>query len=391
MHRQILQAVAGFVALAALGGATLYVHRAGDAAPVMNVAPPAVPVVAGTVLKHDVPIYLHGVGTVIAYNNVIVRSQITGQLVKIAFTQGQTVKQGDLLAEIDPRPYQAQLDQAIANRDRDQAQLVNAQANLDRYVPLQKKGYATSQLVDTQKAQLGQLQAMVKFDEGVIEQARTNLSYTRLTSPIDGVTGIRQIDEGNIIHPTDANGLVDVTQIQPISLIFSLPQTDFVEIQQQIAKGQLPVLAYSQDDRVKLDEGRLDLIDNQIVQTTGTIRLRASFPNTKRQLWPGELVNARLLLDTRHDGLTIPASAVQQGPKGSYVWVIGADEKVQVRLVTVAQISDGQALIDSGLKADEKVVVDGQYRLQAGASVRELHGKAAEEANLQSAVEQAIP
>ena len=391
MRRKILQAVAGFVALAALGGATLYVHRAGDAAPVMNVAPPAVPVVAGTVLKHDVPIYLHGVGTVIAYNNVIVRSQITGQLVKIAFTQGQTVKQGDLLAEIDPRPYQAQLDQAIANRDRDQAQLVNAQANLDRYVPLQKKGYATSQLVDTQKAQLGQLQAMVKFDEGVVEQARTNLSYTRLTSPIDGVTGIRQIDEGNIIHPTDANGLVDVTQIQPISLIFSLPQTDFVEIQQQIAKGQLPVLAYSQDDRVKLDEGRLDLIDNQIVQTTGTIRLRASFPNTKRQLWPGELVNARLLLDTRHDGLTIPASAVQQGPKGSYVWVIGADEKVQVRLVTVAQISDGQALIDSGLKADEKVVVDGQYRLQAGASVRELHGKAAEEANLQSAVEQAIP
>jgi len=151
------------------------------------------------------------------------------------------------------------------------------------------------------------------------------------------------------------------------------------------------VLAYSQDDRVKLDEGRLDLIDNQIVQTTGTIRLRASFPNTKRQLWPGELVNARLLLDTRHDGLTIPASAVQQGPKGSYVWVIGSDEKVQVRLVTVAQISDGQAVIDSGLKADEKVVVDGQYRLQAGASVRELHGKAAEEANLQSAVEQAIP
>src|SRR5215475_10104589 len=391
MRRKILQAVAGFVALAALGGATLYVHRAGDAAPVMNVAPPAVPVVAGTVVSHDVPIYLRGVGTVIAYNNVIVRSQITGQIVNIAFQQGQTVKQGDLLAEIDPRPYQAQLDQAIANRDRDQAQLVNAQANLDRYVPLQKKGYATSQLVDTQKAQLGQLQAMVKFDEGVIEQARTNLSYTRLTSPIDGVTGIRQIDEGNIIHPTDANGLVDVTQIQPISLIFSLPQTDFVEIQQQIAKGQLPVLAYSQDDRVKLDEGRLDLIANQIVQTTGTIRLRASFPNTKRQLWPGELVNARLLLDTRHDGLTIPASAVQQGPKGSYVWVIGADEKVQVRLVTVAQISDGQALIDSGLKADEKVVVDGQNRLQAGASVRELHGKAAEEANLQSAVEQAIP
>src|SRR5262249_25388393 len=207
------------------------------------------------------PIYLRGVGTVIAYNNVIVRSQITGQIVNIAFQQGQTVKKGDLLAEIDPRPYQAQLDQAIANRDRDQALVVNAQANLDRYVPLAKKGYATSQLVDTQKAQLGQLQAMVKFDEAVIEQAQTHLSYTQLTSPIDGVTGIRQIDIGNIIQPTDPNGLVDVTQIQPISLIFTLPQTDFVEIQQQMAKGSLTVLAYSQDEKTQLDKGTLELID----------------------------------------------------------------------------------------------------------------------------------
>jgi len=355
------------------------------------VAPPSVPVVAGTVQSGDVPIYLLGVGTVIAYNNVIVRSQITGQIIKIAFTQGQTVKTGDLLAEIDPRPYQALLDQAIANRDRDQAQLNNAAANLNRYVPLQQKGFASSQLVDTQKAQLAQLQAIVKSDEGVIEQARTNLSYTRLTAPIDGVTGIRQIDEGNIIHPTDPNGLVDVAQIQPISLIFSLPQTDFVQIQQQMANGALTVLAYSQDDKIRLDEGKLDLIDNQIVQTTGTIRLRASFPNAKRMLWPGELINARLLLETRHGGLTIAASAVQQGPNGSYVWVIGADGTVQPRAVIVAQISDGQALIDSGLRANEKVVVDGQYRLQAGALVRELHGKAAQDANLQSSVEQAIP
>jgi membrane fusion protein, multidrug efflux system len=359
--------------------------------PAPAAAPPAVPVVAASVLSHDVPIYLRGVGTVIAYNNVIVHSQITGQLIKVAFTQGQTVKKGDLLGEIDPRPYQAQLDQAIANRDRDQAQLVNAQANLDRYVPLAKKGYATSQLVDTQKAQVGQLQAIVKSDEAIIEQARTNLSYTQLTAPIDGVTGIRQVDEGNIIHPTDPNGLVDVTQIQPISLIFTLPQTDFVEIQQQMAKGPLTVLAYSQDDKTKLDEGKLDLVDNQILQTTGTIRLRASFPNAKRQLWPGELVNARLLLDTRHDGLTIGASAVQQSPKGPFVWVIGSDETVQMRPVTVAQISEGRALIDSGLEANENVVIDGQYRLQAGALVRELHGKAAQEADLQSAVEQAIP
>jgi membrane fusion protein, multidrug efflux system len=338
-----------------------------------------------------VPIYLRGVGTVIAYNNVIVRSQVTGQIVKIAFTQGQTVHQGDLLAEIDPRPYQAQLDQAIANRDRDQAQLVNAQANLNRYTTLQQKGYASTQLVETQNAQMAQLQAMVKSDEGVIEQAQTNLSYTKLTAPIDGVTGIRQVDLGNIIHPTDANGLVDLTQIQPISLIFSLPQTDFVAIQQQMARGALAVLAYSQDDKTKLDEGKLDLIDNQIVQTTGTIRLRASFPNDKRLLWPGELINARLLLETRHNGLTIPASAVQQGPNGSFVWVIGSDETVQTRPVAASQISEGQALIDSGLAANEKIVVEGQYRLQVGALVHELDGNAAQEADLQSSVEQEIP
>jgi membrane fusion protein, multidrug efflux system len=285
-------------------------------------------VVAKTVASQDVPIYLRGVGTVIAYNNVVVRSQITGQLTKIAFTQGQTVHKGDLLGEIDPRPYQAQLDQATANRDRDQAQLVNAQANLNRYAPLAAKGYATTQLLDTQKAQLAQLQAMVKADEAVIEQTKTNLAYTQLISPIDGVTGIRQIDEGNIIHPTDANGLGDVTQIQPISLIFSLPQTDFAKIQPQMAKGPLTVLAYSQDNTVELDRGTLELIDNQIVQTTGTIRLRAQFPNAKRQLWPGELVNALLLLDTRHNAPTIAASAVQQGPNGSYVYVIGSDGTV---------------------------------------------------------------
>jgi multidrug efflux system membrane fusion protein len=343
------------------------------------------------VLQHDVPIYLRGVGTVIAYNNVIVRSQITGQLVKIAFTQGQTVKKGDLLAEIDPRPYQAQLDEAIANRDRDQAQVDNAQANLNRYQPLAKNGWASTQLVDTTKSQLAQLQAMVKSDEGVIEQAKTNLSYTQLTSPIDGVTGIRQIDIGNIIHPTDTNGLVDVTQIQPISLLFSLPQTDFVEINRQKEKGSLKVLAYSQDDKTQLDEGKLDLVDNQIVQTTGTIRLRASFSNAKRNLWPGELINARLFLETRHNGLTIPASAIQQGPHGPFVWVIGSDETVTTRPVKFRDLSDGNVLIDSGVQANEKVVVDGQYRLQQGTRVQQLRGNAAKQADLQNSVEQEIP
>jgi multidrug efflux system membrane fusion protein len=390
MRKRLLSLAVLPIAAVGIGLVASHFYRSSEPAP-PPAAPPAVPVVAKTVASQDVPIYLRGVGTVIAYNNVLVRSQITGQLIKIAFTQGQTVRKGDLLAEIDPRPYQAQLDQAVANRDRDQAQVLNAQANLNRYTPLAAKGYATSQLVDTQKAQLAQLQAMVKSDEAVIEQTKTNLAYTQLLSPIDGVTGIRQIDEGNIIHPTDPNGLVDVTQVQPIDVIFTLPQTDFVEIQQQMAKGPLTVLAYSQDEKVQLDAGKLDLVDNQIIQTTGTIRLRASFPNTQHKLWPGELVNARLLLDTRKNGLTISASAVQQGPNGQFVWVIGSDGTVQMRPVTVAQISEGQALIDSGLKANENVVVDGQYRLQVGTLVKELHGKAAQEADLQSAVEQAIP
>jgi multidrug efflux system membrane fusion protein len=387
---RIVQISILLVTAALLGAATMFTHRTMTRTP-PSVVPPAIPVVAGTVRKHNVPIYLRGVGTVIAYNNVIVRSQITGQLMKIAFTQGQTVKKGDLLGEIDPRPYQAQLDQAVANRDRDQAQLANAQTNLNRYTPLAQKGWATPQLLDTQKAQVGQLEAMVKSDEAIIEQAQTNLSYTRLTSPIDGVTGIRQLDEGNIIHPTDPNGLVDVTQIQPISLLFSLPQTSFVRIQSQMAKGTLAVLAYTQNDKTELDEGKLDLIDNQIVQTTGTLRLRASFPNAKRLLWPGELVNARLLLENRPDGLTIPAPAIQQGPNGSFVWVIGPDGTVQTRPVSVTQIDEGQALIGSGLEAGENVVLQGQYRLQAGALVRELHGREAQQADLQSSVEQAIP
>jgi membrane fusion protein, multidrug efflux system len=389
MRKRTIAWTAVVVVAAAAGVAVWSRSDAPQADP--TTSPPPVPVVAATVSSHEVPIYLRGVGTVIAFNNVIVRSQITGPITKISFKQGQTVHKGDLLAEIDPRPYQAQLDQATANRNRDQALLVNAQANLDRYTPLLEKGFATSQLVDTQKAQLQQLQATVKSDEAIIESAKVNLSYTELTAPIDGVTGIRQIDEGNVIHPTDPNGLVDVTQIQPISLIFSLPQTTFPEIQQEMAKGSVKVLAYSQDDKTKLDEGKLLLIDNQIIQTTGTIRLRATFPNAQHMLWPGELVNVRLLLKTEPNGLTVPAGAVQQGPQGSYLYVIGQNQSAEVRPVTVAQISEGQALIDSGLKPNETVVVDGQYKLQPGLHVRVLHGKAAQEADTQSAVQRAIP
>jgi membrane fusion protein, multidrug efflux system len=392
MRRKVLiSASLALAAIAILGGLAA-THRPpfGRSAPVAAAAPSA-PVVAGVVASHDVPIYLRGVGTVIAYNTVIVRSQIQGQITQINFNEGQTVHVNDPLALIDPRPYQAQLDQYIANKSRDQAQLTNAQANLTRYTTLGNQGWATPQLVETQKAQVGQLQAAIKADEALVEAAQTQLSYTRLTSPIDGVTGIRQVDIGNIIHPTDPNGLVVVTQLQPISVIFTLPETELPKIQQALAKGPLTVEAYSQDNTIKLDEGKLDFIDNEILQTTGSVRLKAEFPNPAHRLWPGELINAWLLLDTRPNGLTVPAGAVQQGSQGAYVYVIDSDNTVALRPVTVAQVSRGQALIDRGLTANEQVVVDGQYKLQPGTHVTILHGKAAEEAAAQNAQQVPIP
>jgi membrane fusion protein, multidrug efflux system len=391
MRRRIVVA-AGLLIVVMIAGAIVVLHPFERAEPAAaSTPPPAVPIVAGTVAMHDVPIYLRGVGTVIAYNTVVVRSQIQGQIVSINFTQGQTVHTGDLLAQIDPRPYQAQLDQVTATRDRDQAQLANAQANLKRYSTLGNQGWATPQLVETQQAQVRQLQAAIKADEALIEAAQTQLSYTRLTSPIDGVTGIRQIDIGNIIHPTDPNGLVVVTQLQPISVIFTLPETELAQIQVQLAKGPLTVEAYNQDNTIKLDEGKLDFIDNEILQTTGSVRFRADFPNPAHRLWPGELINVLLLIDTRHNGLTVSAPAVQQGPQGAYVYVIGSDSKVEARPVKVAEVSGGQALIDSGLTANEKVVIDGQYKLQPGARVTILTGKAAEQAAAQSAQQTPIP
>src|SRR5216684_3726824 len=265
MRRKIV-IVAALLIVVLAGGGFAFMH---GSAPEKSAAPPAsppVPIVAGVVAQHDVPIYLTGVGTVVAYNTDVVRAQI-----------------------------QAQIDQFTANLDRDRAQLQNAEANLARYTPLLSRGYATPQLVDTQKAQIAQLQAAAKADQAVIEAANVQLSYTRLTSPIDGVIGIRQVDVGNIIHPTDANGLVVDTQVEPISVIFTLPETDLPQIQQQQqqTKASLGVLAYSQDDKIKLDEGELTLVDNEILQTTGSIRLKANFPNKAHRLWPGELIYLR--------------------------------------------------------------------------------------------------
>src|ERR1700726_5313348 len=345
------------------GGLLYFTHiHALEKADATPAPPPAAPIVAGTVAQHDVPIYLTGVGTVIAYNTDIVRAQIQGQIISINFTEGQTVHAGDLLAQIDPRPYQALIDQYTGYLERDQAQLKNAQANLTRYTTLGHEGWATPQLIETQQAQVGELQAAIKTDNALIDAAKVQVSYTRLMAPIDGVVGIRQIDVGNIISPSNTNGLVVVTQLDPISLIFTLPETSLPQIQQQQEKTTMPlkVLAYNQDNTMKLDEGELGLVNNEILQTTGSIQLKANFANKANKLWPGELVNARLLLDTRHNGLTVPAAVVQQGAKGPYAYVVNPDSTVAIRPIKVAQISNGQALIDSGLKANEQAVVDGQ-------------------------------
>jgi multidrug efflux system membrane fusion protein len=393
MKKKVVIPVALLTAAFAAGGLLYFMHvhplEKVDAA----TPPPTAPIVAGVVAQHDVPIYLSGVGTVIAYNTDIVRAQIQGQIISINFTEGQAVHAGDLLAQIDPRPYQALIEQYTGNLERDQAQLKNAQANLTRYTTLGDKGWATPQLIETQQAQVGELQAAIKTDQALIDAAKVQLSYTRLTSPIDGVAGIRQIDVGNIISPSNANGLVVVTQLHPISLIFTLPETVLPQIQQQQQKTKAPlaVLAYNQDDTTLLDQGVLGLVNNEILQTTGSIQLKANFPNTSNKLWPGELVNARLLVDTRHNGLTVPAAVVQQGPQGPYAYVVNPDSTVAIRPIKVAQISDGQALIDSGLKADEQVVVDGQYKLQPGTHVTLLHGQAAQEAAAQDALQAPIP
>ena len=378
MPRKIAYLCLGMTAALLCGGGYAFYSAApnGNAA-TRQPAPAGVPVVAAAVQSGDVPIYLRGIGTVVAYNTVTVRTQVQGQITQIAFTEGQRVHAGDLLAEIDPRPYQAQLDQAIGNLERDKALQANAQANLARNTPLLAKGWVTPQQVDLDKANVGQYTGAIQADQGVIENARVQLGFTRITSPIDGVAGIRQIDIGNIVHPTDASGIVVVTQIQPISVIFTLPESDLPEIQARQAKGTLTVLAYSQQGSTELGRGTLLLVNNEINQPTGTLQLKATFPNQAERLWPGQLVDARLLLDTRQDGLTIPAPAVQRGPSGSYVYVVKPDATVENRAVTVGQIGSKQALIDAGLQPGEEVVVDGQSKLQPGTRVTLLHGPAA--------------
>jgi multidrug efflux system membrane fusion protein len=327
-----------------------------------------VPVVAGLVQKRDFPIYLDGIGTVQAYNTVTVHPQVSGTLTSVAFKEGQDVKKGDLIAVIDPRPYQAALDGAVAKKNQDIAQLNNARVLLDRDTDLFKKGVLDHQTYDTQRFMVDQLDATVKGDQAAIDNAQTQLGYTHITAPFDGRCGIRQVDEGNFV--TSGSTLVVLTQLKPISVLFTLPQQDLVEVNQALAQGPLKVIALDSTQTTALEDGTLAVVDNEIDPTTGTVKMKASFANQDLKLWPGQFVNSRLLLSTRKDGLVVPASVVQRGPNGPYAYVITQDKMAEMRPVKVAQIDGGQALIDSGLQEGEQVVVDGQYKLQPGAPVQ---------------------
>jgi multidrug efflux system membrane fusion protein len=355
--------------VALLAGAAVYFRHVEERAAVATPPPPPVPVIATTVQQHDFPIVLTGIGTVTALNTATVRSQVTGLLVDVPFKEGQFVKKGDLLAQIDPRTFQAQLDEAQAALARDQAHLENAQINLGRYIPLSKQGFAPEQQVATQRAMVAQQQATVQNDQAAVEYAKTELDYTKLVAPFDGVTGIRLLDVGNIIQPTTTTGLVVVTQLQPISVIFTLPMADIPEVQDALAKGPLETIAFSQDGKTQLDTGQLLLVDNQADPTSGTVRLKAIFPNQQRRLWPGTFVNVRLVTSVQHNGLTVPLDAIQQKPQGQFVFVVGQDHKVVMRPVSVRETLTGEALIDKGLSAGEAVVVRGQYRLSQGTLV----------------------
>ena len=331
-----------------------------------------VPVVAEKVQVSDMPVVLTGIGTVVAYNVVDVHAQVTGSIEKIGFTEGQSVHPGSLIAQLDPRPFQAALQQAEANLARDTANLANARTNLGRYTPLLKEGYATQQQVTDQGATVTELEAAVAGDKAAMSNAQTQLSYTTISSPIGGVTGIQNVDIGNIVQPSSTRPIVTITQIQPISVVFTLPQDDVPEVQEAMAKGALHVIAYGQDDRTKLDEGTLLLVNNTVNQGSGTIQLKATFPNEQRTLWPGEFVNVRLILDQQPNVVTVPLDAMQQGQNGSLVYVVASDGTVHQRGITIEETLDGRAFVKTGLQPGDTVVTQGQYRLDDGVKVIEV-------------------
>ena len=323
----------------------------------------SVPVIVARVQTDDVPIFLSGIGTVQAYNTVTVKTRVDGEIVKVLFTEGQDVKAGDPLAIIDPRPYQAQLAQQQAQRLKDQANLQGAILDLARYSELAKKDFASRQQLEDQQATVDADRAQVAADDAQIGYAQTQLDYTTIRSPLEGRVGIRQVDQGNIVHAADNTALVVITQLRPISVVFALAAASVAQTRLTLGQAHVPVVALGADDTTVLDHGMVDLVDNQVDQTTGTIKLKASFPNDALRLWPGNFVNGRIVVETRHAAPVVPAAAVRHGPRGYFVWLVRADNTAATRAVVVGQAADGKIMIEKGLKAGEQVVTDGWYRL----------------------------
>ncbi len=332
--------------------------------------PPAIAVDTAAVTRKDVPIYLQGLGTVQAFYTVTVTARVDGELQKIAFTEGQTVRKGDLLAQIDPRPNQAAYDQAVATKAKDSAQLANAKRDFERYTLLQPQDLASKQTVDTQRATVDQLTAQLQVDQAQIDNARTQLDYTRIVSPINGRTGIRLVDPGNIVHAADTTGIVVVTQVQPISVIFTLPEENLSLVGAALEAGPVKVTTVSRDGGKELDEGTLSLIDNQIEQATGSAKLKATFNNERNTLWPGQYVNARVLIRIDKNVMVIPTTAVQLGPNGPFTYVVKNDSTVEARPLKVSEDTNGITVVTDGLALNEQVVTTNQYRLQIGSHVR---------------------
>jgi membrane fusion protein, multidrug efflux system len=337
------------------------------AAPVVN----GVPVTVTKAVKRDVPIYLLGLGSVSALNSVLIRSRVDGTLMSVGFTEGDEVKKGDVLAQIDPRPYQATLDQALAKKASDEATLANARTDLNRFTQLARNQFAAQQQVDTQRSTVATGEATLKADDALIETARLNLDFSRVTAPFDGRVGLRQIDPGNFVRAADVStvGIVTLSQIRPISLTFTVPQDNLPAITSAMAEGKPKVLAFSADDKTQLGEGALLTIDNAIDSATGTIKVKATFSNTNNQLWPGQFVNARLLIGTRSGVLTLPSSAVQRGPSGLFVYIVKPDQTVALQPVEVVQDTGTLAVVSKGITGSETIVLSGQSRLSNGARV----------------------
>ena len=362
------------VAIAVVGGAGYYawqhhqetVQKA-EAAQKAAARRPAIPVSMSAVENTDFPVYLTGLGTVQAFNTVVVRTRVDGQIDKIAFKEGQTVKQGDLLAEIDPRPFQAALDQAKAKKVQDEANLANANLDLQRYTKLGE--FATRQQTDTQRSTVAQLTALLSADDAAISNAQTQLDYTQVKSPITGVVGLRQVDIGNIVNASTQTGIVTVTQIEPITVIFTAPEEQLPYISEGQKSGALKVIAITTDGKKPLAEGKLDVINNQVDTTSGTIRLKAVFDNKDHALWPGQSVSTRLLVRTLKDATVAPDDAIQHGTSGLYAYAVGEDNKAELRKVKVSYSIDGRSVVDEGLKPGERVITGGQFKVQPGSLV----------------------